>query len=97
MVRITLPPLVGLNVANGCLRTLEGVEGNVVVVDFHEISSMSNDFPELLIRRLLLRRGAREIRMIRVWRDAADAVLAAAERLGVGDRVRLGTIEDALI
>lgn len=93
-VLIVLPPLLGPKRAADLVVEHAGdVRGRTVVVDQRRNHVVSRHFMDQFILRLL-KVGALEIVFAGHNDDTTPVVEASIARLGVGDRVRLGEMDD---
>jgi hypothetical protein len=90
MATLTLPQLVaGRELAAAAVRRLGPVAGEDVVVDARGLVSGTPSFAAELVRSLLIDSVAARLRLVGGPDDFRADTAAAAERLGVVDRVDL--------
>lgn len=89
-VLVVLPPLLGSTQAADLIAARAGdVAGRTVVVNQDYVHLVSPEFTDRFLLRLL-KNGAAEIVFAGCFEATTPVVAASIERLGVGDRVRIG-------
>jgi hypothetical protein len=90
MATLTLPQLVaGRELAAAAVHRLGRVAGEDVVVDARSLVSGTPSFAAELVRSALVDGGAARLRLVGGPDDFRADVRAAADRLGVADRVEV--------
>ena len=91
MLTLVLPHLIaGRDLADTLVDRLGPLGGEQVVVDCRSMVTGSVSFASQLVVRVLAEGGARELVLVGAPPEFADHVCAAAERLQVTDRLRVG-------